>query len=141
VQKLSGCASAAACPGQAYFFADVDLQSSNLIATIPITATNYPSAGLSATVITPGQPFNYRVDVIDWYFTGNVGDSIGAMTYTYGAPRFSSASGLTVPVGVSGAVPVNGQPANNLLSPSNTGLLLLWRDGLPGREASIVNVN
>jgi hypothetical protein len=46
---------------------------------------------------------------------------------------------VAVPVGVSGALPVSGTASTG--SPSQSGLLLMWRDGMPGREASLVGVN
>jgi hypothetical protein len=91
------------------------------------------------TVIDPTQPFNFRVVGIDNYFTGVISDTIGTMTYQLNAPRFVAGMGVSVPVGVSGALPVSGTSSTG--SPSQSGLLLMWRDGMPGREASLVGVN
>ena len=137
LQRLGAGCTTATCPSTAFFFTTADFNSSNWILTIPVRPTY---AGAPTTVIDPAVPFNFQVVAIDNYFTGLVSDTIGTMTYQLGAPRFSAAGPvLSVPVGASGAVPVAAGPAG--ASPSQSGLLIMWRDGLPGREASIVNVN
>ena len=139
LQRLTGCVPATNCPGTAYFFTTADLNSSNWILTIPVRPTYGPAPGTPQTVIDPTQPFNFRVVGIDNYFTGVISDTIGTMTYQLNAPRFTAGAGVAVPVGVSGAVPVSGTASTG--SPSQSGLLLMWRDGMPGREASLVGVN
>jgi hypothetical protein len=113
----------------------VDINTANWILTVPVKPTY---AGSAQTVIDPSKPFNFRVEAADNYFSGTVSDSIGTMTYQLNAPRFSAAKVVSVPVGTSGTLPVTGAPSPG--SPSQTGLLMLWRDGMPGREASIVEV-
>jgi hypothetical protein len=139
LQRLTGCVPATNCPGTAYFFTTADLNSSNWILTIPVRPTYGPAPGTPQTVIDPTQPFNFRVVGIDNYFTGVISDTIGTMTYQLNAPRFTAGAGVAVPVGVSGALPVSGTASTG--SPSQSGLLLMWRDGMPGREASLVGVN
>jgi hypothetical protein len=93
-------------------------------------------------VINPTQPFYFRVVGVDNYFSGAITDTIGTLTYQLSAPKFVAAgTTLGVPVGVSGALPVSAPVGGAAASPSQQGLLLMWRDGLPGREASLVNVN
>ncbi|MCZ8173859.1 MAG: S8 family serine peptidase [Burkholderiaceae bacterium] len=134
--KLTGCTSAAVCPTTAYFFTGADINTANWILTVPVRPTY---AGSAQTVIDPTQPFNFRVLAVDNYFTGLTSDTIATMTYQLNAPRFNASTGVSIPVGISGMVPVTGAARPG--SPSQTGLLLMWRDGMPGREASIVNVN
>ena len=137
--KLTGCTTqpgAGNCPTTAYFATGVDINTANWILTVPAKPTY---AGSAQTVVDPSKPFNFRVFAADNYFTGLVSDSIGTMTYQLNAPRFSAAKVVSVPVGTSGTLPVTGTPSPG--SPSQTGLLMLWRDGMPGREASIVEVN
>ena len=136
--KLTGCTpqpGAGNCPIEAYFATGVDINTANWILTVPVKPTYADSA---QTVIDPSKPFNFRVFATDNYFTGLNSDSIGTMTYQLNAPRFSAAKVVSVPVGTSGTLPVTGTPSPG--SPSQTGLLMLWRDGMPGREASIVEV-
>ncbi len=139
LQKLTGCVPASNCPGSAFFFTTADLNSSNWILTVPVRPTY---AGSPQTVIDPAQPFNFRVVGVDNYFTGAITDMIGTMTYQLSAPKFSAAlETFGVPVGSSGPVTVTAPAGGAAASPSQSGLLLMWRDGLPGREASVVNVN
>jgi hypothetical protein len=139
LQKLTGCVPATSCPASAFFFNISDLNSSNWILTVPTRPTY---AGSAQTVINPTQPFNFRVVGVDNYFTGAITDTIGTMTHQLSAPKFVAAgTTLGVPVGVSGALPVTAPAGGAAASPSQQGLLLMWRDGLPGREASLVNVN
>ena len=136
LQRLGAGCTATSCPSTAFFFTTADFNSSNWILTIPVRPTY---AGAPTTVIDPAVPFNFQVVAIDNYFTGLVSDTIGTMTYQLSAPRFSAGAGLAIPVGASGSVPVTAGAAG--VSPSQSGLLIMWRDGQPGREASIVSVN
>ena len=139
LQKLTGCVPTTNCPGSAFFFTTADLNSSNWILTVPVRPTY---AGSLQTVIDPVQPFNFRVVGVDNYFTGAITDTIGTMTYQLSAPKFSAAlATFGVPVGNSGPVAVTAPAGGAAASPSQSGLMLMWRDGLPGREASLVSVN
>jgi len=139
LQKLTGCVPATNCPSSAFFFTIADLNSSNWILTVPVRPTY---AGSPQTVIDAAQPFNFRVQGVDNYFTGAITDFIGTMTYQLSAPKFSAAaSGFGVPAGVSAPLGITAPAGGAAASPSQSGLLLMWRDGMPGREASIVNVN
>ncbi|MCY7316141.1 MAG: S8 family serine peptidase [Rubrivivax sp.] len=139
LQKLTGCVPATNCPSTAFFFTDTDLNSSNWILTVPALPTY---AGSVQTVVNPAAPFRFRVVGVDNYFTGNITDTIGSMTYQLSTPKFAAAAiGLGLPVGVSGPLGITAVPGGAAASPSQTGFLLMWRDGMPGREASVVNVN
>lgn len=64
--------------GTAYFYADADLNSGNMIMTVPL-----PALGLE-----PGQTFGFSVSAYDNYFSGLVSDSITGMVFTPGNERF-----------------------------------------------------
>ncbi len=101
------------------FFADVDLNSGNIILTAPLAALG----------LTPGQTFNFSVFAFDNYFTGNLTDSVEGMTYTLDTPKFvPSAYTATVPAGGSTTLTVQAVPGGDLKSPSQSGLLLMYRD-------------
>lgn len=139
LQRLTNCVPASNCPATAYFFTSADLNSSNWILTVPSQVTY---AGSSQTVVDPSQPFDFRVQGIDNYFTGWITDEIGPMRYTLSAPRFVPLlASAGAPVGFNGSLPVSAPAGGAAASPSQSGLLLMWSDGQPGREASIVNLN
>jgi subtilisin family serine protease len=139
LQKLGAGCNATTCPSSAFFFTIADLNSSNWILTVPVRPTY---AGSAQTVIDPAQPFKFRVLGFDNYFTGAITDTIGPMTYQLSAPRFTaSSSAFGLPANASGSISVGSSPAGATASPSQSGLLLMWRDGMPGREASVVTVN
>jgi subtilisin family serine protease len=114
------------------FFADADLDSSNFIATALLS-----DLGLSTT-----SQFDFSVIAFDNYFTGVATDAIEGMSYKLSLPRFT-ASGVPpggIPVGGSVTVTIQEQAGGDTASPSQTGLLLLYRDGLPKKEASVITV-
>jgi subtilisin family serine protease len=119
-----------ATPGAtAFFFADAELNSGNMIMTAPLAAIG----------ITAGTKFDFAVEAYDNYFTGALMDSIGAistdpavadpMTHTLATPKFTG-------TGLPAVIPANGEadlniasvPGGDLASPSQTGFLLLYRD-------------
>jgi hypothetical protein len=116
----------------ARFFADADIDSANLIAT----------ALLSDLGLTPESQFDFSVFAGDNYFSGEVTDAIEGMTYTPGLPRFV-ASGVPptgVPVGGVSTLTIQELGGGDEASPSQTGLLLLYRDGLRKKEASVIRL-
>lgn len=119
-------------PGaSAYFYADADLNSGNIILTAP----------LGALGLTPDTQFSYTVLAYDNYFTGYVTDAIENMVYTAGMPRFYvDSSEFAVPAGGSTALTVQAYPGGDTASPSQSGLLFLYRDSLPGLEADAISV-
>ena len=92
--------------------------------------------------MTPDTKFDFAVLAFDNYFTGDLTDFIEGMTYTPAAPRFV---GLGVPTG---CVPAGGTSLLSIglfapgesASPSQSGLLLMYRDGKPGHEADAIRV-
>lgn len=123
-----------------FFFTDADLQSSNVILTIPMVAT-LPGTGPNLA-LTPGSTFRFRVQAIDNYFTGLVTDSIPQMQINLDNPRFfPGAFDASVPINGAVAVTVNRNAAGDAVSTSQSGLLLMYRDGKTAREADIVTVS
>jgi subtilisin family serine protease len=118
--------------GGAYFYNDADLNSSNAIFTLPL-------AVIGATESTT---LNLSVYAYDNYFSGNMTDAIENMTYTPSAPRFA-ATGLPdagIPSHSSGALSVTAVAGGAAASPSQTGLLLQYRDSDVRNEAQTVLV-
>ena len=102
------------------FFADADLNSSNMIYTVP----------MSLVGLTPSSRFTFSVFAFDNYFTGNLTDSIENMTFSFAAPRFT-ASGVPdagVPAQGRATLTVTENPNGATASPSQAGLLLMYRD-------------
>jgi subtilisin family serine protease len=115
----------------AFYFADSDLSSSNMVMTLPASAIG---------VVGPTK-IKFSVYVFDNYFTGNLRDSVVGMTYTLGQPRYTLAlDSFSLPVGVGGGLPVTAVPGGAAASPSQTGFLLIYADGKSGRESDVVTV-
>jgi subtilisin family serine protease len=115
----------------ASFFADADLRSGNMILTVPMAAVG----------LVPAAAFDVSVYAFDNYFTGSLTDSIEGMTYTLGAARFSpGAITSIVPAGGTNNLTITHNPANDTLSPSQQGLLLLYRNARQQRESDAVFV-
>ena len=120
-----------------YFYTIADLDSANAIFTVPLSAM-VTAGGLQLLTSTP---FNYSVLAFDNYYTGNLTDSIGPMSYELDMPQFfSSVSEFTVPA--NGSFPTTIIPTSpyNGNSPSQTGILYMYTDGKVGQEASMVTV-
>jgi subtilisin family serine protease len=103
-----------------FFFTDADLNSGNAILTAPMGALGLTSA----------TKFDFSVYAFDNYFTGELTDAIEGMTFTTGTPRFTG-SGIPatgVPAGGSSTLNVQSVAGGSAASPSQTGLLLLYRD-------------
>jgi subtilisin family serine protease len=116
----------------AYFFTDADLDSANVILTAPLTALG----------ITPDTQIRFSVVGTDNYFTGNPTDSIEEMIFTAGQPRFvwSDLPESGVPAGGVSRLQVAPSAGGEKASPSQSGLLLMYRDAQPGREADAIRV-
>jgi subtilisin family serine protease len=102
------------------FFTDADLDSANAILTAPMAQLG----------LTPTTQFDFSVLAFDNYFTGDLTDAIENMTYTAGTPRFVG-TGLPaagVPAGGSAVLNVEAVAGGDVASPSQRGLLLLYRD-------------
>ncbi len=116
-----------------YYFADADLDSANMIMTVPLDAL-----GLS-----PTSQFSFSVLAVDDYFTGNVTDQITNMVFTPGVPKYfgSGIPATGVPARRSSLLTVSKVAGGDKASPSQTGLLLLYRDAAPGQEADVLRVS
>jgi subtilisin family serine protease len=115
-----------------FFFTDADLNSENVILTAPLSAM-----GLNAD-----SRFDFSVFASDNYFTGNVTDSILGLTYTPSTPRFmgSGVPGTGVPAGGRSTLTIRTVPGGDVASPSQTGLLLMYRDAQTRREADTITI-
>ncbi|MEJ7669951.1 MAG: S8 family serine peptidase [Casimicrobiaceae bacterium] len=111
------------------FFADASLNSANMIMTV----------ALSDLGLTLGTTFRFSVLAGDNYFTGAITDDIVDMVYTLDTPKYF-ASSTVVPVGGSVPLPIEAIPGGEAASPSQTGILLLYRDAKPGAEAELITV-
>ena len=101
------------------------------------------TAPLAAVGLTLDTRFNFRVEAVDNYFTGLMTDSIETMTCTLDLPKFVG-SGIPdsgVPAGGSSALVIAAVPGGERASPSQTGLLLMYRDGRQGQEADTIDVD
>jgi len=114
-----------------FFFADADLDSSNMIMTAPLAAVG----------LTPTSQFDFSVRAYDNYFTGLLTDSIEQMTFSFEKPRFTGSDlpATGVPAGGTATLTVNEVAGGATASPSQAGLLLLYRDAA-GREAQAVRI-
>ncbi len=117
--------------GGTFFFSDADLNSSNIIMTAPMLFLG----------LTPSTQFNVSVYAYDNYFTGNNTDAIEGMTYTAGAPRYYADNiAPVVPKGGSTTLNISALPGGDTASPSQTGLLLMYRDASQKHEADVILV-
>jgi subtilisin family serine protease len=115
-----------------FFFTDADLDSGNVILTAPLSAL-----GLNAS-----SRFDFSVYAFDNYFTGNLTDAIEGITYTPSTPRYT-ASGVPasgVPVGGTSTLTIQAVAGGDVASPSQTGILLMYRDAKEKSEADAIEV-
>ena len=116
----------------AKFYADADLNSSNMIFTV---------LAADIGITSPTQKFSFAVASFDNYFTGALTDAIGTMTHTLGTPKYSSSDDyLLVPVGGSQSLTVTKVTGGATASPSQTGLLMMQYDARSGRESYVVPI-
>ena len=78
------------------------------------------------------------VYAFDNYFSGNLTDALAGMAYTPAAPRYF-ATGVTVPAGGSSTLAVP-RTRRRTVSPSQSGLLLMYRDARQQREADPITI-
>jgi subtilisin family serine protease len=126
-QNVVAVANLATNAASVFFFTDADLDSGNAILTAP----------LSALGLSPNSTFDFSVYAFDNYFTGNLTDAVEGITFTPATPRFA-ASGVPatgVPVGGSSTLAIQEVSGGAAASPSQSGVLLLYRDARTQREA------
>jgi hypothetical protein len=138
VQKLAPPCPAGAqttpCGGFGFFFTDADLNSGNVILTVPL-GTPFFAAG-------PGTRLNLDVRANDNYFTGANTDSILDRVFTPNTPKYvvNAGSSLTVPTDSEVELTVSAVPGGAAASPSQTGFLLLNRLDTQPSESNAVSV-
>lgn len=112
------------------FYTDADLQSANAILTVPTAMLG----------MTDDTTFDFTVKVYDNYFTGNGTDSFPKATYTPSKPKFAAdlSTGTVAPFSTA-KVGTAAVPGGDTASPSQTGLLLMYRLDA-GREAEIIRL-
>jgi hypothetical protein len=117
---------------QAFFFADADLDSANVIMTLPLAAIG----------ATPTTKLNFDVVAFDNYFTGNATDTIEGMVFTPGVPKFTTGDVIdgTVSPFSSGSIDVDDVEGGAEASPSQSGLLVMYRDAKVEAETISVTV-
>jgi hypothetical protein len=113
-------------------FADADLDSANLIMTVPLAALG----------LAPTQQFRFDVVAFGNYFTFQETDAVRGMLFTPATPKFTTDGLITGTVAAGGDFPisVDDDPAGNAASPSQSGLLLLHRDAATEAETIDVSV-
>jgi subtilisin family serine protease len=115
------------------FFADADLNSGNIIMTVPLASLG----GLAPTT-----KIAFDVVAFDNYFTGEPTDVIEGMQFTPAQPKFTTGgidTGTIAPFS-SGVINVDDVAGGATASPSQSGLLLLYRDAKVEAEAITVTV-
>ncbi|HNR21574.1 MAG TPA: S8 family serine peptidase [Steroidobacteraceae bacterium] len=116
----------------AYFYADTDLESGNVILTAP----------LSVMGASPSSQMVISALAFDNYFTGNLTDYIDGKVFTPGLPRFDvsapPAAGVA-PLSLT-MLTVTAPEGGETASPSQEGLLFFYRDANVGLEADVVPV-
>ncbi|MBX3694353.1 MAG: S8 family serine peptidase [Steroidobacteraceae bacterium] len=118
--------------GAAFYYADTDLESGNMIMTIPLAPLG----------INPAAPLVISAYAFDNYFTGNLTDYIEGKVYTPALPRFDVS--LPPPAGINPlsltTLTVTAPAGGAAASPSQEGLLFFYRDGNAGLEADAIAV-
>jgi hypothetical protein len=114
-----------------YFFVDADFYSGNMILTAPLAAMG----------LTDASTFDFTVLSYDNYFTGQVSETIGPMTFTPDKPKFQVQGDITrtIASGRNQLLRSTAVAGGDVASPSQTGLLLLHR-GDAGSEASTITL-
>lgn len=120
----------------AVFYTDADLNSGNVIFTVPMNS----SAGAVNLGVAPGTTISFSVQALDNYFTGSVTDEIADMRFTPGQARFgvvgdpfgSVPSQTSTQLGLTTATLPDTQS-------SERGLLMMFRRNA-GTEADIVRI-
>ena len=124
----------------AVFFGDADLNSANMIFTVPMY-TGSAAVPPGSVRVAPGATIKFSVRAFDNYFTGAETDAIVDMLFTPGAARFNPVDG---PYGLvetkkGGKVAISQANVPNTRS-SESGLLILHRRNAK-QEADILRAN
>jgi subtilisin family serine protease len=119
-----------------YYYIDADLDSSNIIMSVPPQAIG----------VKPGVPIRFDVEARDNYFaeadTDGLTDAIRGMVFTLDRPRYTVLTDGSAQTGVPARggliLKVNDVPGGDRASPSQTGFLMMYRDA--AEEAETVSV-
>ena len=132
-QNVVGVATLPAGTVTTLFFTDADLNSGNVIFTVPL---NIPGG----VALAPGVTMNFGVFVYDNYFSGNLTDSIEGMRFTPGQPRFGIVGEPFGAVAAKTAANLGVATATlpDTLS-SELGLLMMYRRN-EGKEADAIRI-
>jgi hypothetical protein len=115
-----------------YFFTIVDLNSSNMILTVPASVIG----------VTADAPFNFTVRGVDWGFTGDITDVLPVATVQLNLPKYAPPGfSLNIPAGFSGNAPFTAPAGGAAASPSQRGFLTMFVDGRPGAEAAVTVID
>lgn len=109
-------------PADSYFYTDADLNSGNVIFTVPL---NVGSGGID---LPAGATLSFDVYVFDNYFSGANTDAIEGMRFTPGTPRFAVSGDPYGEVGAfrAASLPVTSATVDTSKS-SELGLLMMYR--------------
>jgi len=112
-----------------YYAVDADLYSGLVILTAPLAAMG----------LTDDSTFSFSVTSYDNYFTNDVSETLGPMTFTPSRPRFMVAGGATqgIAAGSRATFTVDALAGGGRASPAQEGLLLLYR-GNAVKEADLI---
>jgi subtilisin family serine protease len=118
------------------FFTDADLNSGNVIFTVPMNST----AGPVNLGVQPGTTIHYSVFVYDNYFTGALTDSIEGMRFTPGNARFEAVGDPfgSVPPRGRATLPVRASTVPDAQSTESALLLMFRRNAVS--ESEVVRV-
>lgn len=118
------------------FFTDADLNSGNVIFTVPMNST----AGPVNLGVQPGTTIRYSVFVYDNYFTGALTDSIEGMRFTPGNARFEAVGDPfgSVPPRGRATLPVRAATVPDAQSTESALLLMFRRNAVI--ESEVVRV-
>jgi subtilisin family serine protease len=113
------------------FYMDADLQSANVILTVPTALLG----------MTDSTTFDFTAQVYDNYFSGRMTDRFPKVTYTPDRPRYAVSGVGAGPVAPFSVVRLDlaAAPGGDAASPSQSGLLLMYRRDA-GREAEIISM-
>ncbi len=121
-------------PGRSFFFTDADLNSGNLIFTVPL------NIGAGSIKLAAGATIGFTVNAYDVYFTDKKTDSIEGMKFTPATPRFGVVGEPFSTVAAKGSVDVGVTRATVPDSVSSElGLLLMYRRNA-GKEAEAIRI-
>ena len=116
-----------------FFFTDADLNSGNVIFTVPLNIAG-------GVTLAPGATMGFSVFAFDNYFSGNLTDSIEGMRFTPGQPRFGVVGEPfgAVPAKTASSLGVTTSTLPDTLS-SELGLLMMYRRN-EGKEADVLRI-